>query len=358
MSEPPKIVVNGGLPQPSLQPAPAPTLSSSTDPAGLFERSLAKSLDGFAGALFTLILSIFSVHQTLSYLAFLLFQMHLMQSALKTTPGKWLMGLQLQSTTDAPITYGRAFLRLLSEVGVPIALGIASGIFSTISGTGKPLGVILIWLAMLVIYARPILHPRRHAWHDTIAKTEVVRPGRSRVGIALAAYVLLLVVFWNFRGVIGRHLERLAEADARSKTVAHFAFKPSDGKSESPCLITKYCLTAYVTPWCPACEQTKPTLKRLQSVFNDGSVGVQVIMGQDQLAKLEAACSDYGSGCGLDSDGVISKNLGVGSFPTYFLWDTSTRQRVARPRAFSAPDNLTDLEFKNLARARLGIPSS
>lgn len=358
MSQGPTILVNGK----PLKPAPGATLSHTpprgpqsdwalASPAGFFERGLAKWADYLFTGIIVLILEVFSVSELMALILVGLLQAHLMQSPLGASVGKWLLGLRLVSTREEPLTYGRAFLRIGTEASLPILAGMLGGIFAAV--ITKSLGVLLAIGGFVLVYGRPLFHPRRHAFHDTFAGTEVVRPGESRVLFAMAMMVLSLVGLWNFKDPL---LERMAREE-KAKPVAPFVFNPADGRSENPCLITPYCLTVYVTPWCPACEQTKPTLKRIQSVFNDGRVGVQVIMGQDQAAKLQAACAEYGSGCGLDADETILKSLKIRSFPTYLLWDTSSRKRIKKPRAFQAPETLSAEEFKRVASDKLGIPS-
>ena len=343
MDRPPTLLVNGKpATAPAQRPTSRPTLGSvlgSEDDwamapsAGVLERGLAKVADGIASTLVAVLLGILSIPESPGYVLYLILLIYMMQSPLKSTPGKWLMGLRLVSTREGSVTSTTAILRIAAELGLPFVIGASSRLLP-IPGLSL-LGVI----ALIALYARPVFHARHHAWHDTIAGTEVVRVTASRLIPALAVSAALIIVSWGHRETVLAKLESLSGQESKSKALAFFAFQPAAGKSENPCLITPYCLTAYVTPWCPACEQTKPTLKRIQSAFNDGTVGVQVIMGQDQAAKLQAACADYGAGCGLDPDEAILKSLKIKSFPTYLLWETSSRRRIKKPRVFRAPDH-------------------
>lgn len=362
MGQPPKILVNGKPAAPTEGRAPTSShmlLGAATEDdwamapsAGVLERGLAKVADGIASTLVAVLFGILSIPESPGYVLYLILLIYMMQSPLKSTPGKWLMGLRLVSTREGSVTSTTAILRVAAELGLPFVIGVSSRLLP-IPGLSL-LGVI----ALIALYARPVFHARHHAWHDTLAGTEVVRIAPSRVLTGLAIFAALFVVSFKYRAPVLEKLAALGGGETKNRTLAFFSFQPADGKSENPCLITRYCLTAYVTPWCPACEQTKPTLKRIQSTLSDGTVGVQVIMGQDQLEKLKAACADYGSGCGLDADETILKGLKIRSFPTYILWETSSRKRLKKPKPFISPDSLSAEEFKKLASERLGIPSS
>lgn len=74
----------------------------------------------------------------------------------RTTPGKWLTGLQLRQADGGAPSGPRQLARIIASWLVPLSLGLA-----------------FFWI---------VVSPERRGWHDTVSGTWVVRPAPVRPG--------------------------------------------------------------------------------------------------------------------------------------------------------------------------------
>jgi len=332
-------------------PGPAPR-ALLEEPASLARRGVAKTLDSLILGAFGLVGEAMRI-SAVFYLLLPLILAYWIQSEYSATPGKWLCGIKIRSTNPQPISFGRALFRVLGEVFLlPIFMVFLTLLLKVLVILPSSAEVLAAAMASGVIYLRPFLHPRRHAWHDTLASTEVVQTESARVGYAALSAVASIFVAMVF---LPKELRGL-ETRGRSAVMPLYEFKPIIAGTDDPCLRMRFCLIAYVTPWCPACETMKPTLKRMKSLLSSSSVGVQIIMGQDRGEKIQEACQYYGPDCIDDQDGSLAKKFRVHRFPSLEVWDKQTSRRVSKPQSFVIRESASDEQAKLAALEKLEIP--
>jgi uncharacterized RDD family membrane protein YckC len=122
------------------------------------------------------------------------------------TPGKWLLGIRVESVTGGRITWKAALIRFAALAWGPLAWALLAGFVYTLHGdehvsfqpsslTLSQLAVPIVYIALatiiLVGYLAGFLlvafHPKRQALHDLLAKTVVYIKSRAPAGeMALA----------------------------------------------------------------------------------------------------------------------------------------------------------------------------
>jgi len=122
------------------------------------------------------------------------------------TPGKWLLGIRVESVTGGRITWKAALIRFAALAWGPLAWALLAGFVYTLHGdehvSFQPSSLTLSQLAVPIVYialATTILvgylagfllvafHPKRQALHDLLAKTVVYIKSRAPAGeMALA----------------------------------------------------------------------------------------------------------------------------------------------------------------------------
>lgn len=103
----------------------------------------------------------------------------------------------------------------------------------------------------------------------------------------------------------------------------------SSGEAD-PCTEKESCLICYMSPDCPACVESLPTLQIIRGHYaNSPEVGVKVILGGAQMSALEEFGKDLGGGVFYDPESNFKSAAGVWSFPT-LLHVTKDKQILKR----------------------------
>lgn len=136
--------------------------------------------------------------------------------------------------------------------------------------------------------------------------------GMGKVSIVLALIVASLVVFAKVRSRREFHVP--------SPTLARPA-----GMSEDPCDKKQKCVVYYMAPWCPACEQTLPTVLEISRRWNgEGSTspyGLRILIGNSTHERSQALASRIGWIASVDPRDEFSNKHNVASFPTWIVFD-------------------------------------
>jgi uncharacterized RDD family membrane protein YckC len=117
------------------------------------------------------------------------------------TPGKWLIGIRVESATGGRISWKSALIRFAALAWGPLAWMALAGLVFTIHGDEQisfrlsglhlsemalPIAYIALATAILVGYLAGFLlvafHPKRQALHDLLAKTLVFIKSRGPAG--------------------------------------------------------------------------------------------------------------------------------------------------------------------------------
>lgn len=114
---------------------------------------------------------------------------------------------------------------------------------------------------------------------------------------------------------------------------------------EDNCTGKKFCVIAYVAPWCPSCKALAPQLKTFLAHSKDSKDnGMKVVVGEGvTAAENEADAAKYGYGAVADNSGVYKKRLRVEQFPSLFVVD---RDGTIILRDQEAADYMSD-KFRN-----------
>ena len=105
--------------------------------------------------------------------------------------------------------------------------------------------------------------------------------------------------------------------------VAQSAFGWGSG---DPCEGKEYCLTVYLTPWCPACKSSVTFINELREYFSDNNqFALQVIVGADGEANLEQMAKQIGKLVYIDADAKFRRATGVHAYPTWLLTDKNRK---------------------------------
>jgi thiol-disulfide isomerase/thioredoxin len=101
------------------------------------------------------------------------------------------------------------------------------------------------------------------------------------------------------------------------------------------CTNKKFCVLAYVAPWCPACKQISPKLKEaLEKSPKMKDYGFKVVVGQGKPSENDAEAASYGFGAVTDPDNILKVTLGVDHYPYFFVLDQDSSVVLRDQEAF------------------------
>lgn len=257
-----------------------------------------------------------------TWFLFVVYTAGLHASTYQATFGKMLFGLRVEHESGARLSNGRSFARSL--------------------------GYFLSGMLFMFGFLMAAFTDRRRAMHDFVANSRVVTTRESSP--ALAVVTVLLSIFISFK--VPFISQRLAlGTSTRSISTA--------GVIVDTCIGKKYCVITYVTPWCPACKVSEPTMLRVaQYLKHSKKVGYKIIIGQDNLPNLQQAAAALGEAAMIDESDAIRKQLKIQSFPKWLVWDGTTRKVIHSPDSFQANGELSDAFMAELVSKTLRIPAS
>jgi thiol-disulfide isomerase/thioredoxin len=95
------------------------------------------------------------------------------------------------------------------------------------------------------------------------------------------------------------------------------------------CKDKTYCITAYIAPWCGACQATEPTFRALQEMLPRlrPQAGFGLVIGASEPARHEekkrelAPIEAY-----ADDSGLLMKSRRVNGFPTWIVTDAKGKE--------------------------------
>ncbi len=87
-----------------------------------------------------------------------------------------------------------------------------------------------------------------------------------------------------------------------------------------PCTRTR-CLIVYLAPWCPYCKAAQPMIQQLREAMDGAGVPMQVVVGMDKPAALQAYAQSLGYPVLLDAGGELKKRAHIKSVPTFIVTD-------------------------------------
>jgi thiol-disulfide isomerase/thioredoxin len=107
------------------------------------------------------------------------------------------------------------------------------------------------------------------------------------------------------------------------------------------CTGKKYCVTAFIAPWCGACRMTEPAFQSIHKHLqeNPGEVGFGLVIGaaspeenakrQQDLAPIESY---------TDDSGEIMQSRGIRAFPTWVTVDNTGKEVFRQAGGMKIPD--------------------
>lgn len=101
------------------------------------------------------------------------------------------------------------------------------------------------------------------------------------------------------------------------------------------CGSKSFCAVIYVTPWCPACQQSAPRYRAyLANAERSAENGIQVVVGEGRTPEQNnETVSSYGSGALADNNRSIGRMLGVPYYPSHFVLDSKRAVFLRDPEA-------------------------
>ena len=99
------------------------------------------------------------------------------------------------------------------------------------------------------------------------------------------------------------------------------AMKMVDRNAKDPCFGKARCVVAYFTPWCPACNDSKPLLNTLHAKSQNANFGVRVVVGNDEPARLSEYALEIGPTTFIDTDRSYFRGMNGRSYPSWWLLD-------------------------------------
>lgn len=107
------------------------------------------------------------------------------------------------------------------------------------------------------------------------------------------------------------------------------------------CFGKRYCITAFIAPWCEACNFTIPAFRSLKSYLekNRSDVGFGLVIGaaspsENKQKKIEL--SDIESY--TDDEQAIMKRRGIKAFPTWVVIDNQGAELFRKPLGLALPN--------------------
>ena len=96
---------------------------------------------------------------------------------------------------------------------------------------------------------------------------------------------------------------------------------PSASASD-PCQGKRACLIMFLAPWCPSCHAAIPFVKAAREhALKDPGLGVQVVIGADDLSELEQMGKEISGAVYYDVDGQIASAISGSGVPRWAVID-------------------------------------
>lgn len=111
---------------------------------------------------------------------------------------------------------------------------------------------------------------------------------------------------------------------SKAERMPTFTLSPAETGKGADCLTKPKCVFVYVAPWCPACHATRPTIQALATEWKSASdIGITVVVGKDEPAKLRETAAQFEQGAFLDLDGSFHKSAKVEGVPYWLVVESS-----------------------------------
>lgn len=119
-------------------------------------------------------------------------------------------------------------------------------------------------------------------------------------------------------------------------------FKKQSSSSFDPCRGKERCVVAFFAPWCPACRATLPLMYALADrAARTGKVGIQIVIGRDEIDNLHSMASKISGSVYLDEDQSFADAAGVSGVPAWWVID-QRRKILARGTGLVAATKADD----------------
>lgn len=131
--------------------------------------------------------------------------------------------------------------------------------------------------------------------------------------------------------------------------------KPASQMIEGTCVGKEFCLTVFVAPWNPACNNSISTFKALhQNLLKiKPDMGFVVVVGEDNMENLLRKKSELQPiETYTDSDGSFFRNRKIQGFPTWIVYNKDG-QEIKRQNGEQRRTSLPELE--DLVKKYLGF---
>lgn len=129
-----------------------------------------------------------------------------------------------------------------------------------------------------------------------------------RLGLVVLG-ILLLWHFFSLRTLPNASLARASKDGAASVYVG--------GRSPS-----SKCLTIFVAPWCPACQQAKPIINSVIEDLRARGLQVVTVVTMDKEKAIQDCASGYSGTVAADPDGKYYHQAGANGVPYFVVTDT------------------------------------
>lgn len=108
-------------------------------------------------------------------------------------------------------------------------------------------------------------------------------------------------------------------------------------KALGPCPAAR-CLTVYLAPWCPACQQTTPRYLAMRKFLAGRGIPVYVVVGAAEFGDCLPYARKFGPDTMLDPD----SELNPPGFPDFIITDSKGSIRSRRPGNLDSDDMETE----------------
>jgi hypothetical protein len=87
----------------------------------------------------------------------------------------------------------------------------------------------------------------------------------------------------------------------------------------APCATRRYCLLVMVAPWCSSSNNSEYFIQTLGKRFAQGSLGIQVIVGDDEQQSASSYARRFGNIGLAEPEGDLNRLLGDWRYPAWWL---------------------------------------
>lgn len=107
------------------------------------------------------------------------------------------------------------------------------------------------------------------------------------------------------------------------------------------CVGKKFCITAFIAPWCGVCNQTIPAFRSIKEFVSKSrpDVGFGLVIGAGEPAENESKRKELADiDSYIDQSGGIMDKRNIRAFPTWIVVNDSGKEIFRKPAGVTLPD--------------------